>query len=93
MAAMPPPWYSNAMRTTIDAAGRVIVPKAIRDALGLVDGTALEIELRDGAVVLEPPPTPVKLVRRGRGVVAEPERPLPKLTAEQVRAVLETGRR
>jgi AbrB family looped-hinge helix DNA binding protein len=81
------------MRTTIDAAGRVIVPKQFRDALGLVEGTPLEVELRDGAVVLEPPPTPVKLVRRGRGMVAEPDQRLPKLTVDQVRAALETGRR
>jgi AbrB family looped-hinge helix DNA binding protein len=81
------------MRTTIDAAGRVIVPKAIRDALGLTEGTALEIEVRDGAVVLEPPLTEVKLVRQGRGLVAQPERRLPKLTAEEVRRTLETGRR
>jgi len=81
------------MKTTIDAAGRVIVPKVIRDALGLVDGTPLDVELRDGQVVLEPPPTEVKLVRRGRRYVAEPERELPKLTAEQVRATLEAVRR
>ena len=81
------------MKVTIDAAGRVIVPKVYRDALGLVDGSELEVELRDGGVVLEPPPTPVKLVRRGRNLVAEPDRRLPKLTAEQVRATLDTTRR
>lgn len=81
------------MRTTIDDAGRVIVPKAIRDALGLVGGSPLEIELRDGTVVLEPPATPVRLVRRKGALVAEPEKPLPKLTAAQVRAALEAGRR
>lgn len=81
------------MRTTIDRAGRVVVPKAVRDTLGLVDGTPLEIQIRDGAVVLEPPTTTVKLVRRGRGVVAEPTRKLPRLTAEQVRATLEASRR
>lgn len=32
------------MRTTIDAAGRVVVPKPIRDAAGLVGGVAVEIE-------------------------------------------------
>ena len=81
------------MRTTIDRAGRVVVPKAVRDALGLEDGTPLEIEVRDGAVVLEPPATAVKLVRRGRGVVAEPAGKLPRLTTEQVRAALEGSRR
>ena len=37
------------MRTTIDAAGRVVIPKALRDEMGLVPG---EVELvRDGAAV------------------------------------------
>lgn len=31
------------MHTTIDAAGRIVVPKALRDALGLTPGTALDV--------------------------------------------------
>jgi AbrB family looped-hinge helix DNA binding protein len=81
------------MKTTIDAAGRVIIPKAIRDSLGLVDGTPLEVTMRDGAVILEPPPAAVKLVRRGKNLVAEPVAPMPTLTAELVRATLESTRR
>lgn len=48
-------WYSFGMRTTIDQAGRVVIPKILRNALGLVPG---EVELtRDGAGVrIEPVP-------------------------------------
>ena len=81
------------MRTTIDAAGRVVVPRALRDALGLSAGTVLEIRERDGALVLEPAPVPMRLVRRGKGLVAEPTETLPPLTSELVREALETGRR
>lgn len=38
------------MRTTIDAAGRVVIPKPIRDALGLVGGTEVDVEL-DGVSI------------------------------------------
>ena len=31
------------MRTTIDGAGRLVVPKALRDRLGLVGGSRVEI--------------------------------------------------
>ena len=87
------PWYRSAMKAAIDAAGRVIVPKALRDELGLSPGLELEIQARDGALVLTPSPTAVALTRRGGVVVAKPRRPLPKLTEEDVRAVLEGARR
>jgi AbrB family looped-hinge helix DNA binding protein len=81
------------MKTAIDAAGRVIVPKALRDQLGLSPGRELEIRARDGALVIEPLPTRVTLVRRGKRIVAKPESPLPKLTQDEVRAALEGSRR
>ena len=81
------------MKTAIDAAGRVVVPKALRDELGFQPGSALEIHARDGALVIEPVPAPVKLVRRGKVLVAEPTVRLPKLTQEEVRATLEGSRR
>lgn len=81
------------MRTTIDSGGRVVIPRAIRDELGLSPGTAVEVVARDGVVCVAPAGTPMKLVRRGRGRVAEADRALPTLTAEEVRATLEAGRR
>jgi AbrB family looped-hinge helix DNA binding protein len=81
------------MVTTIDGGGRVVVPKPLRVSLGLTAGTHLEISERDGTLVIEPSPVPMRLVRRGRGRVVVPETPLPPLSAEQVRAVLESVRR
>jgi AbrB family looped-hinge helix DNA binding protein len=45
-------WYTNGMRATIDQAGRVVIPKALRDQVGLtpgdveivVDGAGLRVE-------------------------------------------------
>ena len=81
------------MRTAIDSAGRLIVPKALRDELGLTPDSELEIRARDGALVVEPVPTSVSLVRKGKVVVAKPNTPLPKLTQDDVRAILEGTRR
>lgn len=81
------------MRTTIDKTGRVLVPKALRVELGLVAGQPLEIEARDGRLELEPAVTEVTLERRDGHLVAVPAEPLPVLTAEMVRDVLEQTRR
>jgi AbrB family looped-hinge helix DNA binding protein len=81
------------MRTTIDAAGRIVVPKAIREELGLYGGQELELRSGDGRIEIEVAPTPMRLERRGRHLVAVPERPLPPLNAEIVRDTLEKLRR
>jgi AbrB family looped-hinge helix DNA binding protein len=81
------------METTIDAAGRIVVPKALRDVLGLTAGQALEIRATDGRLEVEIAATPVRLVERGAGVVAVPDGDVPALTAEVVRDTLERARR
>lgn len=50
--------YGNAdgMKTAIDRAGRVVVPKSLRDELGLIPGCELEIRAQDGTLVIEPLP-------------------------------------
>ena len=81
------------MRATIDAAGRIVVPKPLRLALGLRPGQLLEIRADDGRLEIEIAPTPMQLKKRGKGVVAIPDTDLPALTAEQVRDTLERIRR
>ena len=88
-------YYGNlgAMKATIDAAGRIVVPKPLRQALGLKAGQPLEIRAGDGRLEIEIAPTPMQLKKRGKGVVAVPVVELPALTAEQVRDTLERVRR
>jgi len=81
------------MKTTIDSAGRIVVPKPLRQALALKPGQALEIRAGDGRLEIEVAPTPVSLKKRGKGVVAVPDERLPPLTAEEVRETLERIRR
>ena len=42
------------METTLDKFGRVVIPKRVREHLGLTPGTALEIEAIGEDVVLKP---------------------------------------
>ncbi len=81
------------MKTAIDGAGRLVVPKRVRDELGLVAGTELEIRVVDRRIEIEVAPTAMRLEASGRGVVAVADRPMPVLTAEMVRDTLERVRR
>lgn len=79
------------MQFTIDPAGRIVIPKAIRERLGLVPGEPLELREREGHLEIEP--APMRLARRKHGAVTVPEVGLPPLTDELVRATLERVRR
>jgi AbrB family looped-hinge helix DNA binding protein len=81
------------MKSSIDKAGRVVIPKALREELNLEGGTELEVRARDGRLELEPVATAMRLVRRGKGLVATTDEPLPVVDAETVRDVTERLRR
>lgn len=81
------------MRTTIDSAGRIVIPKAIREELALYGGEEVELNAIDGRIEIEVPPTPMHYEKRGRVYVAIPAVPVPPLTAELVRETLEKVRR
>ena len=72
------------MKTTIDAAGRLVIPKELRREAGLQPGTELEIRWRQGLIEIEPAPLPVKLKKRGRFLVAFPDQPIESLTSGAV---------
>ena len=81
------------MRTAIDSAGRVVIPKTLRDALRLTAGQPLEIAERDGRLEIVPVTTPMRLVDEGDGVAAVADVDMPLLTADIVRETLEHTRR
>jgi AbrB family looped-hinge helix DNA binding protein len=81
------------MRTTIDAAGRVVIPKELRSRLALFGGQELEIREREGRIELEPAGASMSLRNGGDGPVAIPAEALPPLTDEIVRETLERARR
>jgi AbrB family looped-hinge helix DNA binding protein len=63
------------MRTTIDKAGRLVVPAAIRERAGLTAGTEIEITLEDTEVRLRRVAPGPRLVKVGRRLVARPTAP------------------
>lgn len=81
------------MRTSIDSAGRIVIPKPIREKLGLTGGEPLEVRERSGVLEIEPATTKMSLEEREGVLAAFPETELPQLSAEAVRAELERLRR
>lgn len=77
----------------MDSAGRIVIPKALRDALGLTAGQPLEISEQDGRLEIVPAATPMRLVDEGDGVAAVADGDMPVLTTDMVRDTLERVRR
>lgn len=78
------------MKATIDAAGRLVIPKEIRRQAGLLPGTPLDVRWRDGRIEIEPAPAPVRLVREGRFVHAVLQVAGPVLTTQEIEETRDT---
>ncbi len=81
------------MITTIDKAGRVVIPKSLRESIGLADGGDVEVTEEDGRVVISPRPVGKRLISSDGVLVCVADGAVPALTADQVREVLEATRR
>lgn len=46
---------------TLGKSGRLVVPKAMRDTLGLREGSRLKLEIQGGKIEAEPEPDPVSI--------------------------------
>ena len=75
------------MTTTIDAAGRLVIPAEIRREAAIEPGTPLDVRWRDGVIEIEPRPLIVSLERRGRLLVAKPNRRITRLSGSAVERV------
>lgn len=70
-----------------------MVPKAIRDAMGLDAGRAVDVTFADGRIEIEIAPAKVHIDKGGMLPVLRAEEDLPPLTDEIIRETLEATRR
>jgi AbrB family looped-hinge helix DNA binding protein len=61
------------METTIDSVGRIVVPKPLRDALGLLPGSTVDISRYGGGLQLVPTGRTARLVHEAGALVATGE--------------------
>ena len=78
--------------TTIDAAGRLVVPKPIREQAGIGPGDTLAVTYRDGRIEIEAAPREVRIEQRQGFRIAEPVGPYDTLHEETVRRTREEVR-
>jgi len=77
------------MKATIDKAGRVVIPKAIRDQVGIQAG-AVEIRAEGASIRIQPVANDTVTEQRGRLVIPPSGN---VLTEEVVRALRDAGQR
>lgn len=78
------------MEATVDAVGRIVVPKPLRDALGLTPGTSVDISLYGAGLQLVPAGRTARLREVDGSLVAESET---IVTDDDVFALIDAGRR
>jgi AbrB family looped-hinge helix DNA binding protein len=80
------------MKTTIDKAGRVVIPAVLRERAGLSPGTELEVTFEDTGIRLERIAPGPRLVKVGRRLVARPSAASGARPAVDVAALIEEER-
>src|SRR5262245_8402010 len=86
-------WYKGSMKATVDSAGRIVLPKQIREAAGLAGGQQVEVRLVGVVIEIEPVQPAVRMrTRPGRLPVLEVEAEVERVTDDDVRAALAAQR-
>ncbi len=70
-----------------------MVPKVLRDELGITGATELEVEARDGVIELAVADVPARVEEWTGGVVIATDATMAPLTVEDVRAAIDRSRR
>jgi AbrB family looped-hinge helix DNA binding protein len=73
------------MEVSIDALGRILIPKRVRRMLGLTSNAKLDLKVEDGAMVLEPKSGEAEVVKTDSGLMII--RGIPPVTHEELERI------
>lgn len=57
--------------TKVDAKGRIVLPRDVRERLGIAPGTEVEIREEDGKAIVEPEDDPEQVIERMEQLISE----------------------
>lgn len=84
-------WYPNPMEATIDSGGRILLPKSLREALGLAPGSTVDVSAYGAGVQITPGGRTARLQHAPDGrLVAVSET---TVTDDDMFALIDSGRR
>lgn len=78
------------METTIDGVGRIVVPKQLRDALGLTAGSTVDISVYGAGIQIVPSGRTARLITVDGALVADS---VTTISDDTVFGLLDAGRR
>lgn len=84
-------WYRFSMEAVIDSGGRVVLPKHLRDALGLTPGTTVDISPYGTGVQVTPGGRTARLEREPDGRLVSVGDAV--VTDEMMYSLIDSGRR
>lgn len=87
------PWYFNGMKVAIDSAGRMVVPKALREELGISGAAEVEMSAADGRIEMTVPDVSARVEQRGGLPVIVTDEPMAPLTVDATRTAIDRVRR
>lgn len=78
------------METTVDSVGRIVIPKALREALGLLAGSPVDVSLYGTGLQVVPGGRTARLTEIGGALVAESDT---VVTDDTMFGLIDAGRR
>lgn len=78
------------MRLTVDSGGRIVLPKALRDRLGLAPGATVDVSEYGGGLLLSPHGRTARLIEQDGRLVATGTT---HIDDDDVFALIDAGRR